>query len=182
MEYKMFEFFNMFEDPRRGQGQRHKFHHVLTIVMMAILSGHKDYRGFSRFSESNEVELTKLLKLKHGAPRFNTIRDLIQSLGEDLLIENFAKWTKGYLPEMSDEYVALDGKAIKSTCVNGQSSLQNFIALVNAFGHESGTVYGATSYEKGKSGEEEALRNLILNLGMKDVVFTMDALHAKKNS
>jgi len=36
------------------------------------------------------------------------------------------------------------------------------------------------SFENGKSGEGQALRDLVEQLGLKDKVFTMDALHAQK--
>lgn len=176
----MFEFFNSLEDARRGQGQRHKFDNILIIVIMAIISGHQGLRGFARFAKANEKELTQVLKLKHGVPRFNTFRDVLMSLNEQILVDKFIAWVKNYLPNLADEFVALDGKAIKATTNGGNTKLQNFVAMVNAFGHHSGVVYGMQSYENGKSSEAAALRDLVEKLAMKDVVFTMDALHAQK--
>ena len=51
---------------------------------------------------------------------------------------------------------------------------------VNAFGHQSGLVYGMKSFENGKSGEAEALRTLIVQLGLSGKTFAMDALHCQK--
>ena len=180
MQYKMFEFFNALQDPRREQGQRHKLKDVLTIVIMAILSGHQGLRGFARFAKANEVELTEILKLKHGVPCFFTIRAILIELNEQVLVNEFIRWVQGYLPDSADDFVSLDGKAIKSTTQGGNTNFQNFVAVVNAFGHRSGLVYGMKSYENGKSAEGEALRNLVKQLGLQDTVFTMDALHAQK--
>lgn len=181
MQYEMFDFLAGFSDPRRGQGQRHKLQDVLTIVIMAILSGCQGLKGFARFAASNREELTSVLKLKHGVPCFFTIRSILTGLDEQLLAQSFIKWVRGYHPSLGDEYIALDGKAVASTTNGGNTSLQNFISVVSAFGHQSGMVYGMKSFENGKGGEPEALRTLVGQLGLSGKVFTMDALHTKKN-
>jgi len=180
MEYKMFEFFDSLTDPRRRQGQRHKFSDVLIIVIMAILSGHQGLRGFARFAKSNVKELTEVLNLKHGVPCYFTFRSIFTGLEEQLLSAKFIQWVKSYLPDTADDFIALDGKAIKATTKGGNTNLQNFVSVVNAFGHRSKMVYGMKYFENGKSGEAEALRKLVEQLGLKDKVFTMDALHTQK--
>lgn len=181
MNYKLFEFFSSLEDPRRGQGQRHELSNILTIVIMAILTGEQGFRGFSRFAKSNTEELNAALEMKHGTPGYNTIRSTLISIDEDTLVKEFIKWTQNYLPDIADdEFVALDGKAVKATTNGGNTSKQNFVSVVNAFGHKSGIVYGMQPFENGKSGEAQALRDLVEKLGVKNVVFTMDALHTQK--
>lgn len=180
MDYKVLEFFDSLQDPRRGQGQRHKLRDILTIVIMAILSGQQGLQGFARFAKENEEELTKALELKHGVPCYYTIWQVITALDEQVLATNFIKWVKSYVPESADDFVALDGKAIKATTNGGNTKLQNFVSVVSAFGHRSGIVYGMKAFENNKSGECEALRQLVQHLGLTNKVFTMDALHTKK--
>ena len=180
MKYQLKEFFDSLEDPRRGQGQRHNFHNVLTIIIMAILSNHQGLRGFTRFAKANESELSQVLDLKYGVPCYYTFRAILLELDEQVLVKNFIKWVQSYLPESADSFVALDGKAVKATTNGGNTKLQNFVAVVSAFGHRSGLVYGMQSYENGKSGEGQALRDLVEQLGLKGKVFTMDALHTQK--
>ncbi len=181
MDYKMFEFFDELEDPRRAQGQRHKLRDILTMVIMAILSGHQGIRGFTRFAKANEEELTEILNLKHGVPGYFTFQYVLSKLDEQLLAKKFIQWAQSYLPDLADDFVALDGKAIKSTTNGGNTKFQNFVAVVSAFGHSTGLVYGMKSYENAKSAETVALRDLVRQLGLQDTVFTMDALHNKKN-
>lgn len=181
MDYKLFDFFNSLTDPRRGQGQRHKLTDVLTIIIMAILSGHQGLKGFARFAESNASELIDVLSLqKHGVPCYSTFRDILCGLESQLLAEKFTAWVKSYHPKLTDEYIALDGKTVASTVSGSNTSTQNFISIVNAFGHQSELVYGMKSFESGKKGEVVALRELVEQLGLVDKVFTMDALHTKK--
>jgi hypothetical protein len=180
MQYEMFDFFTGLQDPRRSQGQRHKLNDILTIVVMAILSGVQGIKGFARFAASNKEELCELLKLKHGVPCFFTFRAVLSGLEEQLMAEQFTAWVKSYHPPLADPFIALDGKAVASTTKGGNTSLQNFISIVSAFGHQSGMVYGMRSFENNKSGEGAALRALVEQLGLKDKTFTMDALHTQK--
>ena len=180
MNYKIAEFFNSLEDPRRAQEQRYKLSDILIIVIMAILSGHQGLRGFTRFAKANEEELTKVLALKYGVPCYYTFRSILLELNEQLLVKQFIEWVKEYFPDSKDEFIALDGKSVKATSSGGQTSMQNFVAVVSAFGQQSGIVYGMQSFENGKSGEADALRDLVKELGLKDTVFTMDALHSQK--
>ncbi len=120
MRYELFEFFKDLNDPRRGQGQRHRLEDVLLIVIMAILSGHQGLRGFARFAKSNEEELTAVLNLKHGVPCFFTIRAVLTGLNEELLAQKFIAWVKGY--QSKEDFMALDGKAVSGTSSGGNSS------------------------------------------------------------
>lgn len=181
MQYKIFDFFAGLSDPRRGQGQRHKLENILAIVVMAILSGHQGLKGFARFASSNRAELEKALSLKHGVPCFFTIRAVLSGLEEQLLARKFTAWVKTYNQQIDDRFIALDGKAVSSTIQGGNTKLQSFVSVVSAFGHQSGLVLGMKSFENGKEGEAEALRQLVGQLGLADKIFTMDALHTQKN-
>ncbi len=68
MDYDLRSYFKLLKDPRRPQGQRYSLENILTIVIMAILSGCQGLRGFTRFASSNEPELVSLFNLKHGVP------------------------------------------------------------------------------------------------------------------
>jgi len=180
MKSNLHEFFKSLEDPRRKQGQRHLFENILTIIIMAILSGHQGLRGIHRFATANSKELTEVLQLKYGVPGYSTFQAILTDLDDQILVTKFIAWVKSFTSLPIDNFVALDGKAIKATTKGGNTKLQNFVAVVNAFGHQSGLVYGMKSFENGKSGEAQALRELVEQLGLKDKIFTMDALHAQK--
>lgn len=182
MDYNLRDYFSGLKDPRRGQGQRHSLENILTIVIMAILSGHQGLRGFARFASSNKTELVNLLNLKHGVPCYQTFHKLLNTLNEGIIAEKFMIWMKNYHPQISDTYVALDGKAVKSSVKGGNTSAQNFSSIVSAFGHSSGIVYGMVSFQNKKSGEIQALQDLVSKLGLSDKVYSIDALHTKKNA
>ena len=76
--------------------------------------------------------------------------------------------------------ISLDGKAIKSSVKNGLSKSQNFISFVNAFCAEKQIVLTTLAYEHKKENEQDKLRELISELGIKNAVFTADAAHPSK--
>ena len=90
------------------------------------------------------------------------------------------KWIKKSHEELNDKFIALDGKAISSTYSGNQTEKQNFIMIVNAFGHSSGIVYGMKPFQNKKSAENSHLRQLIIDLGCINKVYTADALHCEK--
>jgi hypothetical protein len=180
MDYDLRTYFRTLKDPRRGQGQRHSLENILTIVIMAILSGYQGLRGFTRFAKSNETDLIELLNLKHGVPTYQTFHHILTSLNESIMVDKFMEWMKLYDPNLSDKYIALDGKAVKSTVTGGNTAAQNFTSIVSAFGHDSNIVYGMQSFQNNKSGEMQSLRDLVEKLGLKDKTYTVDALHTQK--
>ncbi len=182
MHNNLLEFTSSFKDPRRGQGQRHKLHDVLTIIIMAIISGHQSIKGFARFAKSNEEELSEYLGLKHGVPSFNTFRSVLESLDEQVLSSKFIDWATKHHVDWSDDFIALDGKSIKSSVGGGNTEHQNFISVVSAFGQKSKMVYGMKSLENKNADEPETARKLMEELKCVSKTFTLDALHAKKNS
>ena len=174
------DFTNLFSDPRRGQGQRHKLHDIIVIMLMAILSGHQSIKGFARFAKSNEEDLVAHLGLKHGVPSFNTFRHILEGISEDIFAQNFLSYMKTQYEELADSYISIDGKCIKSSVAGGNTSAQNFISVVSAFGQQSKMVYGMKSFENKKSGEVAVVQDLITDLELTDKTVTLDALHCKK--
>lgn len=180
IRYEIKNFIKTIEDTRRAEGKRHSLEQLSVIIIMAVLSGHQGVRGIERFVNSNEKELIELLELKHGVPSYQTIQAMLTSLNAQKAAEKFTEWMETYAEELGDEYLSLDGKTLRSTVEGGNTKNQNFIAVVSAFGHKSKMVYGMQSYENKKSAEGEALRALVERLGLKNKVFSVDALHSEK--
>jgi hypothetical protein len=178
--YDIKSFISTIDDPRRAQGQRHTLENLVIIIIMAILSGYQGIRGFARFAQSNEKELIEVLQLKHGVPCYYTFQVLFVAINAQVLAQKFTQWMSQYQAQLADTFLSLDGKVVKSSVNGGNTALQNFVSVVSAFGHQSGMVYGMKSFENGKSGEIQALRDLVSDLGLTDKVLTIDALHTQK--
>lgn len=171
------------KDFRRKQGQRFLLSQVLLIIIMAIMSGRYGYREIASFAKANKKELVDKLKLKKSKlPSHVTIREVIMNVDFNLLNQAFSQWSMGYVTIEKDDWLSIDGKAIKSTVENYHSSYQNFVSMVSVFSQKRGQVIKTGTFENKKVSEISIVQELLEALDLKDVVFTLDALHCKKNS
>ncbi|MEJ6482608.1 hypothetical protein N0Y54_14945 [Nostoc punctiforme UO1] len=64
----------------------------------------------------------------------------------DKLAEKFNDWAKNYVEIEESEWCALDGKSIKGTVKNYNSSQQNFVSIVSVFACKRGLVVGSQQW------------------------------------
>jgi hypothetical protein len=168
------------EDPRSAQGLRHELHDVLLMCIMAIMSGYTGYRETGRFLYRNKRELQQSLRLLHGVPSYVTIRDVLQKIDFEKFASAFNAWAIQYVSMCKGDTKALDGKAIRSTASDCDSSYQNFVSLISIFASQRGIVLGCGKIENKKESEIPKVHELIKALDVKGEIFTLDALHCQK--
>ncbi len=171
------------KDPRRKQGQRFKLDKLLLLVIMAMMRGCYHYREMARFCRYHQPELMRLLDIKSKhMPSHVTIRQLVLTLDFTSLQASFYKWAKQYVPIAEKEWICVDGKAIKATVSDSQSSYQSFVCLVSLFSQRREQVIAADKFNSKEKSETAVVEQLIESLDLKDAIFTLDALHCKKNA
>jgi hypothetical protein len=111
-----------------------------------------------------------------------SIRTFILSTDFVSIQTAFHKWTHSYVPIKTGEWIAIDGKSIRSTVNNYSDSYQNFVSLVSLFCRKREQVLHVERLENKKDYEGQIVEDLFEILDLKDVIFTMDALHCKKNA
>jgi len=169
------------KDNRSDKGKRHSLPVVLLIVVMGTMSGYYGNRALGSFATNRKVEECEVLRIDTKRVTSNeTISTILASVGYETLGEAFNKWARGYVTLEAQEAVAIDGKTLGSTVSNSTNSEQDFVSMISAFSHRHGVVLGSMSMQNKKSSEITKVRELIEILGLKDVVFTMDALHSQK--
>ena len=180
MQYNLLEFLSKIKDTRRTQGVRHSLDVFVVLILLAILSGHQGLHGFARFCKSNETELSTTFSMKHGVPCYSTIRTLLKQLDLNDLCKKFHSWMEGHFAKDSEIWLSIDGKALRSTVKNSTDSLQNFVYMVSAFAHHTNLVHKISTFQSGKSGEAEVVRQMIKALGLSEGIIRLDALHCQK--
>jgi hypothetical protein len=171
------------KDPRRLQGQRYNSVAMLLIIIMAILRNKHGYREIGRFCELNKGYLiTKFGFRNKKVPSYVSIRTFILSTDFVSIQKAFHIWTQGYVPIKKGEWIAIDGKSIRSTVNNYSDEYQNFVSLVSLFCIKREQVLYVEKFENKKGNEGQTVEDLLEILDLKDVVFTLDALHCKKNA
>lgn len=179
----LLEQLSQIKDFRRKQGQRFLLWQVLLIIIMGIMSGRYGYREIATFAKANRNDLVDKLKLKQGKiPSHVTLREVIMNIDFDLLNRAFSQWAIGYVTIDKEDWLSIDGKSIKPTVENYHSAYQNFVSMVSIFSQKRGQVIKTATFENKKISEVPVVQMLLEALDLKDVVFTMDALHCKKNA
>ena len=179
----LLDYLSQVKDPRRKQGQRFELNKLLLLMIMAMMRGCYHYREIARFCSYHQSELSQLLKLKSKhMPSHVTIRQLALSLDFSSLQASFHRWAKHYVPIAENEWIAIDGKAIKSTVSDPHGGYQNFVYLVSLFSQKQEQIIYAEKFDSKQKSEITVVEELIKALDLKDVIFTMDALHCKKNA
>lgn len=170
-------------DKRRAEGKRHKISTVVIISIMAIVSQIYSLRGIESFIRRHRPRLIELLKIgKNGLPSFYVIRTVLQQIDFDELAKILYEWlTEQKLLDQKD-WISIDGKSIKSTFSDYNSVNQNFVSIVTAFAHKCGVSLLSAKYENKKTSEIEVVESLIRAINLENKVYTLDALHTKKNS
>ena len=170
-------------DRRRAQGRMHPLPMIIMITIMAIMSGITTQRGFGDFAKRQKKELVKLFALrKKRVPTRKTIGRALGNLDFMDLSEIFRLWAKESVGTKNGDWISLDGKAIRGTVMDYDSSFQNFVSLVSAFCQKKKQVLGAGKIESKKESEIPTVRELIKLLDLEGVVFTIDALHCTKET
>jgi hypothetical protein len=139
-------------DYRCSRGQRFPLMALLQIAIMAMMSGKYQYREISRFAKNHQDYLLKRLGLKCSfMPSHVTIRAMMQRLDFEQLQERFHSWAKSYVDIGEQDWLCLDGKAVKSTVSDYSSSYQNFLSLVSVFSQRMEQVIHVEKLENKKA-------------------------------
>ena len=176
----LFELLEELKDHRRKQGQRHSLQTILIVIIMAIMSGAKGERAVSRFAKNNEQELIRLLKIKRKkVPSRSVISGVIQNINFKKLENIFYKWSMQFISIKKNEWINLDGKAIRGTVANANSEMQDFVSLVTVFASRKQQVLSVGKINTKKENEIPTVRKLIEMLDLTGAIFTLDALHCQ---
>ena len=169
-----------FKDPR-ARNSIYSIGAMLSIIAMAILSGHRNVVQIARFAERMKMNHRKMLGLPRFAkgskyykqPSYNAFYNLLKKLDVDLFAQTLSEWLfehNGLLPAG----LAMDGKFIRDT-----------VGLVCLCDHETGVPQGmAVASQKEGEGEKCELKssqNLIARMpSLAGKEITSDALNTQK--
>ena len=178
----LFHRFAQLEDPRRGQGRTHELSVILIIVTMAIMSGYLSQRAMGDFVSKHRKELIKIFKPKRDRlPSRQTIGRVFQVIDFDKFSIIFYEWSSEYVDIKKGDWISIDGKGINGTLTNTGTKLQKYTNLVSIFASKKKQVITAGKVND-KSNEIPLVQQLIKDLDLEGVVFTLDALHCQKKT
>lgn len=168
-------------DGRRRAGQRHDKTFILLLVLMSTMSGYHGYRAIGDFITRNELGLLSHFKPKKGRlPTFYTVRRVLQNLDFGQLSRVFYQWAQQHTEIAEDEWLHIDGKALKGTVSDYSIDKQRFINLVSVYSSRKKLVVANALVDNSKQSEIPVVQQLIAGLGLSGATLTLDALHCQK--
>ena len=99
------------DDPRRSINTTHDLVEILTIALLATLTGRSSCSSFARFARAKVEFLRGFMALKGGRPSHDAFSDLFNALDPEQLGAALALFAKQLLAALPDDQVPIDGKA-----------------------------------------------------------------------
>lgn len=179
----LLKFVKKINDTRRKQGQRFKLQHIILFSILAILCGAESYKDIERFIEVHYKKLSRKFRLKwKNRPAYTTIRNIILGINKDSLEKSFREYAK-YLEKLDKsaniKCIAIDGKTLRSSFDNFND--KKALHVLNTFLSSNNLILHHYEVDD-KSNEIPALQRLLVELGIKGAILTMDAMHCQINT
>ena len=151
-------------DPRKKRGVRHRFPHLLVIMVCSILAGATTLVEMAEWAADTARDQLAVLGI--GAPHATTLGRVFERLDADVLDRLAGAWAQAATPLSA---VALDGKEVRGAKNGGGTRVH----LMAAIDHGTGAVLGQVSGAE-KSNEIPYFSTLLD--GITDLVCVIDYL------
>ncbi|AFZ43378.1 transposase IS4 family protein [Halothece sp. PCC 7418] len=180
----LISFLKQVKDWRDSSGKRYPLWWILLIVILGLMVGCLSYRDLSAFAKNHHDYLLRLAKNTHlKVPSYSTIRRIMMGIENDNLIPIFNQWaTQLSSKEEIPDWIAIDGKSIKSTLTDTYGNKQNFASIVSWFSQENGLVLALEKLENKKTSEIHCVREMVDNTPLFNKILTLDAVHCQKET
>ena len=179
------------KDFRKARGQRYKLYNLLTIMILAVISGADDFVAAAAYCKGKKNFL-----IAHGlldGKRYPS-HDLFRFIFQHLDKENFAKLLSAWLQRAVDyvdlneddlaiptqKMIHVDGKSLRASR-EGKSHSRSALQVVTAYCSNSSVSIGQSIIDK-KSCEKTAIPKLLNMLDLKDTIVTIDAVTTNKKN
>lgn len=161
-------------DPRIERQKRHLLIDIIVIAVCAVICNADGWKDISLWGRTHEPWLRKVLRLPNGIPSRDTFRRTVSRIAADAFQAAFLRWLSG-LRDSRGKVIAIDGKTLRGTRLNGDSPLH----IVSAWATENHITLGQRQVD-GKSNEITAIPLLLQSLDIKGAVVTIDAMGCQK--
>jgi hypothetical protein len=93
----------------------------------------------------------------------------------------FNEWAKEeYQNKEGLEWIAIDGKGLRSTVIDYDKATQNFVIFASFFSQETGIVLHLERWENKESSEVHQVQDMLRDTELTGRIFTLDALHSNQ--
>lgn len=173
--FSLIDHFSDVEDPRIDRTKKHNVIDIISITIMATISGMQNWMEIVDWSETNQEWLKTFLELPGGIPSHDTFGRVFSLINPEAFQEAFKSWVESIkLNFPSREIIAIDGKFLNGSFVNNNS--RSSLIMVSAWACKSGLSLGQPSSRlKKDEGEKRTMEKLIDQIDVRGNIITIDA-------
>jgi predicted transposase YbfD/YdcC len=163
-------------DPRTRWTQ-HSLIDIVTIAIMAVLSGADDWNALQAYGEAKQDWLSGFLELPNGIPSHDTFNNVISRINPVAFAECCIGWMREAAANIGAQVISIDGKELRNSY--DREKEQNSLHLVSAWVSSHHLLLGQVKTEE-KSNEITAIPKLLELINIKGHIVTIDAMGAQK--
>ena len=167
--------FGLMPDPRIDRRRAHDLVDILVIAVCTLLCAGESFNDMEDFGKAKLEWFKTFLTLRNGIPSHDTFNRVFAALDPQQFLDCFLRWTQSLRQAVSQEIVALDGKALRRALNQGQSAKY----VVSAWAESNGLVLGQLKVAD-KSNEISAVPELLRVLELSGCIVTLDAMGCQK--
>jgi len=162
-------------DPRINRRKYHELVDILVIAICTLLCGGEGFNDMEDFGKAKLDWFKTFLKLANGIPSHDTFNRVFAALDPKQFLDCFLRWTQSLRQTVSQEIVAIDGKALRRA-LNKDRSVKY---IVSAWAESNSLVLGQLKVND-KSNEITAVPELLRVLELSGCIVTIDAMGCQK--
>lgn len=164
-------------DPRNPKGIRHPLSAILSLTVLAMLTGAKSYTAIAQFGRDRGFALAIALGFRRGkTPAKSTLSELFRDLDVTAFEAALSRWVASRLPPTSERHIALDGKTVRGS----RDGEVPGVHLVAAYLPDAQAVLAQIRVDS-KTNEHKAALQLLGILPVKGSIFTGDAIFCQRD-
>ena len=167
--------FAQMPDPRVERRKQHDLLDVLVIAICTLLCAGETFNDMEDFGKAKYEWFKTFLKLRNGIPSHDTFNRVFAALNPKEFLDCFLRWTQSLRKMVSQEIVAVDGKALRRAL----NKDENLKYIVSAWAESNGLVLGQLKVAD-KSNEITAVPELLRVLELSGCIVTIDAMGCQK--
>jgi hypothetical protein len=164
-------------DPRGRQGRRHPLSAILSLTVLAMLTGCKTLEAIVQFGRDHGTPLAHALGFRRGkTPAKSTLSDLFRALDVAAFEAVLSRWVAQRVPADQQLVLAVDGKTARGS-KDGETPGQHLVAV---YAPHAQAVLAQIRVDA-KTNEHKAALQLLGLIPLRGRLVTGDALFCQRD-